>query len=417
MRTGAALVACVCAASNAATFEVDDLGDAPDALPGDGVCRSEQTRSCTLRAAILEANATVGDDVILLPGGTITLAIPGKHEKAAETGDLDISEFVDIRSRPGTTTTIDGAGLDRVFHVTEGGGARFSDLVIRGGAAEEIGGGVLIRIGVKEVIFERCAITANRAVGGGGIHTGAPTVLRDSSIHENTIVPGVTNTEGAAIRSDRGPLRLERVAVFDNDDFGPVFADAIQVQGTTLDIENSTISGNRQTFDGSGQGMQAISAFLTDATIVNTTIVDHDVGLSVRSGSLKLRNSIVAYNGRDCAWNNLSDDIDGHNLDSDGSCGLADGSGNQSGVDPQLGPLTTGPMTRAHWPLLGSPVIDAGPHSDVPGPDGCADLDQQGVARTMDGDGRQGVSECDLGAVEFDFDPIFADGFSGSNGP
>ena len=42
--------------ATAATFYVDSEIDAVDALPGDGVCATS-TGTCTLRAAIQEANA------------------------------------------------------------------------------------------------------------------------------------------------------------------------------------------------------------------------------------------------------------------------------------------------------------------------------------------------------------------------
>jgi CSLREA domain-containing protein len=45
--------------AHAATLAVDSTGDAGDASPGDGVCATAGGE-CTLRAAIEEANATVG---------------------------------------------------------------------------------------------------------------------------------------------------------------------------------------------------------------------------------------------------------------------------------------------------------------------------------------------------------------------
>src|SRR6185436_6961472 len=47
----------------AATFTVNSTDDAPDALAGDGVCATSNG-SCTLRAAIQEANALSGLDTI-----------------------------------------------------------------------------------------------------------------------------------------------------------------------------------------------------------------------------------------------------------------------------------------------------------------------------------------------------------------
>ncbi len=47
---------------------------------------------CTLRAAIQNANASPGADVINLAAGTYTLTIPGVGENAAAAGDLDITQ-------------------------------------------------------------------------------------------------------------------------------------------------------------------------------------------------------------------------------------------------------------------------------------------------------------------------------------
>lgn len=47
----------------AATFTVNSTGDTPDATPGDGAC-NDGTGNCTLRAAIMQANATGGGDTI-----------------------------------------------------------------------------------------------------------------------------------------------------------------------------------------------------------------------------------------------------------------------------------------------------------------------------------------------------------------
>src|SRR5438093_12159986 len=85
----------------AATFTVNDTADAVDAVPGDGSCATAAS-TCTLRAAIQEANANVGPDTIVVPAGTYLLTIAGQGEDAAATGDLDIRDDL----------TITGAGAD-----------------------------------------------------------------------------------------------------------------------------------------------------------------------------------------------------------------------------------------------------------------------------------------------------------------
>lgn len=67
--------------AHAAAFTVNSTGDAPDINPGDGICDIDDTDfgiTCTLRAAIEEANASPGADVIDfdVPGSTLVTIQP-----------------------------------------------------------------------------------------------------------------------------------------------------------------------------------------------------------------------------------------------------------------------------------------------------------------------------------------------------
>jgi hypothetical protein len=84
----------------------------------------------------------------------------------------------------------------------------------------------------------------------------------------------------------------------------------------------------------------------------------------------------------------------GHNLSSDGSCGLA-GPGDLNNTNPNLGPLAdNGGPTRTHILPAGSPAVDAG--SNV----GCPGTDQRGFLRPVDANA-DGSAICDIGAYEF----------------
>ncbi len=72
----------------ATTFTVNSVIDETDAAPGNGSCVSAPSGLCTLRAAVMEANALGGADAITLPSGTYTLTLTGTAEDAAATGDL-----------------------------------------------------------------------------------------------------------------------------------------------------------------------------------------------------------------------------------------------------------------------------------------------------------------------------------------
>ena len=71
------------------TFTVD-RNDDPD--PATAKACTEAPSDCSLRGAIVTANAATGADTITLPAGTYTLTRAGANEDAASTGDLDIIE-------------------------------------------------------------------------------------------------------------------------------------------------------------------------------------------------------------------------------------------------------------------------------------------------------------------------------------
>ena len=149
------LVAVVPTIGHAAIINVNSTLDAVDANPADGICLTA-AGTCTLRAAIQTANATIGiGDIINLPAGTYTLTIAGTGENAAATGDLDITGLggpLSIAGAGALTTIIDGGALDTVFETIFAGGqganANISDVTIRNGNnALGSGGGVHVNTG------------------------------------------------------------------------------------------------------------------------------------------------------------------------------------------------------------------------------------------------------------------------------
>lgn len=93
----------IAATAHAATFVVDSTSDQSDGVPGNGVCLTI-VNTCTLRAAIEEANAFAGADIVnfnivgagvqtiapasVLPAITETIVIDGSTQPGATCGDL-----------------------------------------------------------------------------------------------------------------------------------------------------------------------------------------------------------------------------------------------------------------------------------------------------------------------------------------
>ena len=101
------------------TFVVNSTADLTDADQGDGICAAANG-SCTLRAAIMQANFLPDANTITIPQGVYTFTRPG-DEDAAVLGDLDIINDVTIQGAGSANTIIDGNGgvtNDRVFQIS-----------------------------------------------------------------------------------------------------------------------------------------------------------------------------------------------------------------------------------------------------------------------------------------------------------
>ena len=87
-----------------ATLTVTTDNDRPDDQPGDGKCNNAGflATQCSLRAAIMEANALPGTNTILVPPGTYVLSRAAEGTNDVDSGDLNIRHSVTIK--PTTST-------------------------------------------------------------------------------------------------------------------------------------------------------------------------------------------------------------------------------------------------------------------------------------------------------------------------
>ena len=102
----------------------------------DGVC---SVGDCSLREAVLNANACPGTQVINLPAGGYTLTIDGDNEDLGETGDLDVTDDLIIN---GTGAPSIHGAIERSFHIHNGVTAEFNAIWLADGDAI-IGGGLI----------------------------------------------------------------------------------------------------------------------------------------------------------------------------------------------------------------------------------------------------------------------------------
>lgn len=390
-------------------FIVDSTADEVDANPGDGACLTA-SGACTLRAAVMEANALPGDDTILLPGTSVsTLTLFGAGEDVSLTGDLDVLDDLTIVGQGMTVSGADASGLfDRALHVHAGAtlnlkGVSFVDANAGSGA----NGGGLLNEGTVSMV--ETSFQFNRAHNGAGVmNVGEMSLLR-SVIGYNTATDA-----GAGIRND-GTLTIESSTIANNEVLsGP--GGGIENHGTLV-IRNSTVSQNRATnraaaiYNGFGFGPGA-SLVVNNATLFANQILPDGTEFASTggifneaSGSVQISNSILALNAygwgypdADCMGTITSS---GYNLiGSLADCSITgDPTGNLIGVDPLLPmlPIVDPAQTWGYPPLAGSPAIDAGNPAPVGSSDtACEVADQRGFARPIG-------FVCDIGAYESEF--------------
>ncbi len=340
--------------ARAATFPVNSGYDRNDLDPGNDRCVAyivviipAVLTYCTLRAAVEEANALPGEDVIVLGSGTYRLTLSGQDEDAAATGDLDITESVQIIGAGSDKTIIDADGLDRVFDIL-GNDTRviLSDLTISHGNSSQ-GSGIRNR---SNLILNRVILRDNRTDDSTASHTGGALYTSGRCRLANcSLIANQAGEGGAIYNSFAGNLAISATTLSQNRALrgGAIF------NSGTASLTNTTIAANRADFLGGGLSNTG------QGKLTHCTIAENSGGGLYNSSKLTIVNSLLSGNSPDnCQLDTLLYS-EGGNLDSGRSCLL--GEKDQSGLNPRLQPLTNngGPtMTMALPP--NSPAVDAG---------------------------------------------------------
>jgi len=424
--------------------------DIPVTAPDDHM---DSNGDCSLREAIEAANtdsvvdgcpAGNGADVILIPTGIFTLSISPVISDTNATGDLDLLSEVTLQGADARMTVLDGAGIDRILHISTTAVVTVADLTLTNGHAldgvdsdseefppgkGEDGGGVLNE---GSLTLHRVTVSNNRAGNGGGIYVFLP---------PPSIEPGAAGRGGGIFNS--GHLTLTQSAVINNSaglsgmvsgyryvrsasggNGGGIYNAGILVAANSTVADNWAPDGKgiiySQYFEGvpgdggSGGGI----ANEGSARLDNVTVVGNSAGragiasngtytktgsdgvgggmLSYGSADLSARNSILAGNraaltADECTGTlhssgfNLVQVVDGCTI-----TGTVDS--NVYGLDPGLGPLD---LYRSTTPLHYAPytgaAVDRGDCIDSHG--ALVVADQGGTARPQ-------LRGCDIGAAE-----------------
>ncbi|MBI2397136.1 MAG: CSLREA domain-containing protein [Xanthomonadales bacterium] len=365
-------------------FTVNTSSDTPDANIGDGNCVAIVSGLCTLRAAVQEANALSGRQTVLAPG-LYTITNTGSGDDTGATGDIDISDELNLFGSVAGASRIDGNAQDRLLDIRAD--AAVAHLRLQNGAPGAANGGAVQVSGglgnVATLIGLR--LNANMAVHGGGIAVDNARAELFASLADGNLISG--RGGGAYLTGAGASLSLIDSALTDNRADGD--GGGAHVSGGTLDLQYATIARNRSV-NGVGGGLHAAAG--------NVPTVNR---------------SIVADNTRGASP--LSDDCNGsfsgdRNLVGNDSACLGMGANSQLNVPAGLTPtLVGGGVHGVAMPGLAVGSLAHGAElGECPRVDG-RELLQDGLGRprpTLINSERR----CSTGAVQ-ESDRLFADGF------
>ena len=235
----------------AASFTVNSFADGADAIPGDGIC-ADGGSLCTLRAAVMEANALAGADTISLPAGTYSLTLTGGAEPDAATGDLDVTDDLTLRGAGASVTTVDAAGIDRVLEVSGVEAPRrvvavvLEGLALTGGITGSGGGG--LRAQYADLMLNDCVVRSCHASdGAGGVHLVASALTMEGGAIRDNTTSSLNMCSGGLLLYDTSAT-LTRVEVAGNatTNYGgglTLFRSTSQINNS-LSLTDCSLTGN-----------------------------------------------------------------------------------------------------------------------------------------------------------------------------
>lgn len=366
-----------------------------------------------------------------MTGGSIS----SNHATAGNGGGIYSDEVTTLHnvSLSGNSASLDGGSIFQ----TESGAAALYDSTVTNNTAQN-GGGIYVDTN-GHLIISSCTVNGNQASGGdangGGLYvsTGATALVEysvfdsnhseqdyggaiynagpDLGVNHSTLSNNTARNSGGGIYNDTGgetAMGFSTVSGNSSNSSGgglnnatggtmvlsystlsgnQSFAGAALFNGVTgtLNIFNSTVSGNTASHDGGGVEDQG-QITLLNTTFSNNTAPQGGALYILPAATAVLTNTILAYSpsGGNC---NGKINSAKYSISSDKTCALA-GAGDHNGLDPLLKPLGFyGGPTKTNVPKIGSPAIDGVIGNDAP------PADQRSIPRP------QG-SGYDIGAVE-----------------
>lgn len=405
--------------TEAATFTVNSTNDTDDANPGDGVAQ-DSNGDTTLRAAVEEANALAGADIIQFDSGlngqtiyldmgaltitdTLTITGPGstlltisRHTCGVDDLELVVSASVTasisgLSVSNNITNSYDGAAL------ASHGTTTITNCLFSSNHSGGAGNGGSIAVDSGTLSVSNTTFIDGVAASGGAIYsTGGTTTITECTFNGHS-----TSNDGAALYNYNGNVTVIRSVFYGNFSTGNGGAISNVGSSSSMLVVNCTFSGNGATTTGGA----IYNGYLSGLTIEHSTVAYNYLNSGTGGGifnyplgGVTIKNTIVANNYFIVGCCSSDPDVSGAFTSVGGnlisSVGAATGFGStadQLNVDPLLNSTlaNNGGPTKTHALQAMSPAIDAGLNAGAPS------TDQRGTGFT-----RIVNSVVDIGAFE-----------------
>lgn len=364
---------------------------------------------CTLADAITAANTNTATGSCVAGSGADTIEL---------TGDVILGGAL-----PQVTSdiTLNGNG-----HTVDANGGAFSIFYANGNSADLTITNATITGMLNPTGFASAVYAYN----------GATVTINNSTITGNTKNAG--SASGAAVSAFGGNARVNINSSTISNNNGN--RGAILIEDTaTLNMTNSTVSGNDNTGNTEGGGVHVqngATAIITNSTITGNDTNEDQVGYGGGGifvhpdGNLTLTRSIVSGNTNSgsgaaveidappgAGTRTFTDNVLGDSGETNagafygvplaGNITATSNGTNPTALASILATTLTnnGGATPTHDLTASSPAVDAAPSADCEG-GVITGIDQRGAARNIDGDSSSSSNECDIGALEFNSSEI-----------
>ena len=280
--------------AQASVYTVNSLLDLPDGDVTDNTCATVPpgTPVCTLRAAVMQANAHPGPDVISVPAGAYNITRVGL-DSTAVLGDLDVTDEVAIYGSGVVIVDANGATTsDRAFEVITST-LTIYDLTIQNGNTPSYGGAIYASGGMLRLTNVTIQ-NSQAALSGGGIYASGQTIqISDSLIQNNqsqgsgggAYFHGNTSINNTQIISNTAQQAAGGIHVFDgtytfnlvrvghNRSIGSLCGGILSDNGTT-NISHSWVEYNSASIEGGGPCSVGVGNYrlaITDTQVLNNS--------------------------------------------------------------------------------------------------------------------------------------------------